>query len=328
MLLSTSAPDGTTRYVDQLVDGVPNTVRFRYFRWRTALFGRYDVLHVHWPELIVRAKSPRKAWLRRRAVDLLALRMRSTRTPLVRTVHNETPHEVGSSGEARSLAVLDRLTTTAIVLNPATNPPAGAHKTYIPHGHYRDRFLPPAGVDATPGRLLFFGLVRPYKGVEQLLDAFVGSERTDLELRVVGRATAERREMLARRIDAAPRVTARFEFVPDEDLVAEVVAAEIVVLPYKDMHNSGAALVALSLDRPVVVPATSATTWLAEEVGPGWVFTYRGDLSSSTLGAAVDHVRAADRPTPPRLGGRDWASVGAAHAKAYGDAIDRVRGRG
>ena len=54
------------------------------------------------------------------------------------------------------------------------------------------------------------------------------------------------------------------------------------MLPYRHMHNSGAALTALSLDRPVLVPETDVNRDLARETGPGWVVTFAGELRPAT----------------------------------------------
>ena len=63
----------------------------------------------------------------------------------------------------------------------------------------------------------------------------------------------------------------------------EVSESELVVLPYHQMHNSGSVLAALSLDRSVLVPDSEFNRSLAEEVGPGWVVTYDGDLTAESI---------------------------------------------
>ncbi len=60
-------------------------------------------------------------------------------------------------------------------------------------------------------------------------------------------------------------------FAPDADLVREISMSEMVVLPYRFMHNSGAVLLALSLDRPVLVPDNEVNRLLEIEVGSDWV---------------------------------------------------------
>lgn len=325
VLLSLSPPDGTTRYVDQLVSSTPET-EFLFFRWRTALFGRYDVLHVHWPELMIRAGRPRKAWLRRRALDLLLLRARAAGTPVVRTVHNERPHEIGSAAETRSLARFDRATTVAIVLNRAGTLRTDIRTVHIPHGHYRDHLRPSPLTSAARGRVLYFGLIRPYKGVEELVTVFSDVRGDDVELRIVGRPQAALRESMERAVSSSDRVSGRLEFVSDTDLADEVAASSLVVLPYRDMHNSGAVLVALSLNRPVLIPDTPTTAELADEVGHEWIRRYTGPLTADILRDAIAWS-SVTRPSPPRLEGRDRAAIGEAHARVYAESRRHRRAR-
>ena len=100
------------------------------------------------------------------------------------------------------------------------------------------------------------------------------------------------------------------------------------MLPYREMHNSGSVLAALSLDRPVLVPANHVNDLLAREVGPGWVLTYDGALAAEDIEAAL--ARLAERPVEgsPDLTGRDWSKAGADHLAAFRDAMSiRRRGR-
>jgi beta-1,4-mannosyltransferase len=189
VLLSLSPPDGTTRYVDHMVEGAPPDVDFRFFSWRAALAGGYDVFHVHWPEFLVRDPQALKALLQRGALRVLLLLLRVRRVPVVRTLHNLRPHESGHSAETRALDALDRRTAAFIRLNPTTPVPASAdgaaEVVTIPHGHYRDRFRTDA--QPVPGRILHFGLIRRYKGVETLLRVFSSLQAPGLQLRIVGR---------------------------------------------------------------------------------------------------------------------------------------------
>ena len=112
-------------------------------------------------------------------------------------------------------------------------------------------------------------------------------------------------------------------YVSDNEFVEVVTSSELVVLPYRFMHNSGTALAALSLERPVLVPDNDVNRALSEEVGPGWVHRFTGELASGALLDAVQAVRAEPPATAPDLGARDWHDVGAAHARAYRLAMDR-----
>jgi beta-1,4-mannosyltransferase len=311
-------PDGTTKYVDHIVDGLPPDVGVRFFAWRVALFGHYDVLHVHWPELLIRdSRRPWRRVVKRRLLHLLLLRLRLRRIPLVWTAHNLRPHETLSRSDHRSLRRFSRRIDLVIRLNPASPVRSGREIVTIPHGHYRRPFAKYAKLEAEPGRILYFGLIRPYKGVDLLVDVFRAVDRPDIRLRIVGEPHPGQTELVQKACEPDPRISCLLRFVPDRDLVEEICRAQLVVLPYRgDMHNSGALLAALSLGRPVLVPASPTNAALADEVGPGWLLQHSGELTPQVLEEAIDATVV--RPSgEPRLDDRDWGRIGLAHRDAY-----------
>jgi len=296
------------------------------FTWKRALLGRYDVFHAHWPEILVSGHSPVKTAARQLFTILLLARLRLTRTPIVRTVHNlELPRDLSRSQTA-ILRAFDRWTTLRVRLNDTTPIAAGQAYETILHGHYRDWFAPFARRSAQPGALAFFGLIRRYKNVEGLLRAFRGAEGP-LRLTVAGKPSSEELADSIRSIAAEdPRVSVAFAFLTDAELVEVATAAELVVLPYSEMHNSGGVLSALSLDRPVLVPATPSNDSLAEEVGPEWVLRYEGQLTAAAIEAAVRSAGQVHDGRPD-LSRRGWEQTGALHRGAYRRAVALARGR-
>ncbi|UZN04125.1 glycosyltransferase [Cellulomonas sp. S1-8] len=328
VLHSLLAPDGTTRYVDQMLGGQGGDVDAEPFTWRTALRGDYDVLHVHWPELLLRHPRAVRRLGRRVAVRLLLARARARRVAVVRTLHNTVPHESVGGAEGRSLAAVDAATTLYVLLTSATPAPGGAPAVQIPLGHYRDVFAHLPRASATRGRLVTIGLLRPYKGVEELLDAFHAQPDPDLRLTVAGKPTPGLADTIRAAAVRDPRVEADLRFVPDATFVQHVTSAELVVLPYRQMTNSGVLLAALSLDRPCLVPASPANAAIAAEVGPGWVLQYDGEFGPSQLADGLHRARTTPRADRPDLRARDWDAIGAAHLEAYRTAVALARGRG
>ena len=316
VLLSIAPPDGTTKYVDQLAEGKVDTTVYKYFSWWTALLGRYQVFHVHWPEYLLRARNPFSKLIKPLLFRLLLYRLKISRIAVVRTLHNLHPHEIGDAREDRLLGRLDAMTSLYIRLNKAT-PIDERNGVTILHGHFIGRFC---GVTSSPseiGRLLYFGLIRPYKGVERLLEVFRSDKDPNLTLRIVGSPRPELRALVTDACEKDRRITSRLEYVPDDVLVSEIYKAELVILPYKEMHNSGAILVALSLGRPVLAPSTPSNELLAQEVGIGWVNMYDGELNSEIIHSALRQIRSDRRSRTPQLSGRDWNIVGEQHYAAY-----------
>nr|WP_284288160.1 hypothetical protein [Angustibacter aerolatus] len=168
VLQSFAPPRPTTNpYLVLLQRNLPEPVRSSPFSWRLALTGRYDVLHVHWPEVLLRGSSRLRTLSRQARFALLLARLRLRRTPVVRTRHNLTAHEPAGRLEGLLVRALDRRTRVSVLLNPVLPAPGPERSVVVLHGHYRDWFAAHPRDEAVPGRLLFFGLVRPYKQVPE-----------------------------------------------------------------------------------------------------------------------------------------------------------------
>lgn len=319
VLHALSKPDGRTRYIDHMRGCAPSDVETLAFSWKTALFGKYDVLHVHWPEFLLRSDGAGKTIAKRLLAVLLMTRIRVQRRIVVRTLHNLDPHEGGPWIERRLDQMLRSLTTGDIRLNSTTPITPGHPTATILHGHYRAVPEYQVNEKAIAGRILYFGLIRQYKGVDDLLDAYRELSAANPTLRIVG---SPQDEQLKERIeDSAARdsgVSVRFGFIPDNELAVEIARASLVVLPYHQMHNSGAALLALSMDRPVLAPRTPANSALQIEVGADWLLLYDGArVDAIDLDTAVESVSSTSRTARPDLTARDWERVGMDHRNFY-----------
>ena len=328
MLQSVPRPRPTTNpYVIQLLaslESVPE-VTVLTFSWRAALLGKYDVFHVHWPENLPNGHSRTKSLARRVLTRLLLSRLRLKRIPIVRTMHNLDRPEGRSSGEYRVLGAIDSRTTLAIRLNDETPVPNGVAFETIPHGHYRDwfaRYVPSA---ALAGRLGYFGLIRRYKNVTHLVTVATALP-SNFSLRVAGNPSTTG---LADEIEAAKgtdsRITLDLHFLTDAELVEVVTEAELVVLPYTEMHNSGSVLASLSLDRPVLVQDNAVNRALAAEVGDGWLYFYDSELRADDIVTTHAAIASRSPAARPDLRLREWNEVGAHHVAAYRRALGLTR---
>lgn len=327
----------TNPYVVMLVRSLEDAgARVRYFSWPTALLSHYDVLHLHWPEALLAGRHPAKNVVRQLLYLIVLLRARLTRVPIVRTVHNLHLPSGISRRERFLLRLTDRWTVRRIRVNSSTEVPAGLAFDTIAHGHYRGWFAEYPEPAAVPGRLAFVGQIRNYKGVPALIEAFGRTAglpgATGLTLHVAGSPTSrDLADQLRAQAAPDPRIRLRLEFLSDAELVGEVGEAELVVLAYVEMHNSGGALAALSLGRPVLVPANEVNRRLAAEVGPGWVFCYEPPLRADHLLAVLAELhspgrRAVGKSSAPDLSARGWDRVGADHLAAFHRARNLARG--
>jgi beta-1,4-mannosyltransferase len=309
--------------LDRALEQTPEIEHLR-FSWRRALFGRIDVLHFHWPETLFNSSTAVNRMAKRALTGALVLRLRLGRVAVVRTVHNlDLPSDV-TPFQRMLLTQIERATDLRIRIGETTVLPAGQPSVLILHGDYRSWFASVARRAAVPGRLGFVGLVRRYKGVETLIAAFraIADRPPDLSLVIAGRPTSVSLADEIRALAANdPRITLQLGFLDDEEFVAAMTEAQLVVLPYRFMHNSGSVLAALSLDRAVLVPRNDANTALAREVGEAWVLRYDGELDAEALRRAAD-AAAITPDTAPDLSRRGWDDVGLLHADAYERAVE------
>jgi beta-1,4-mannosyltransferase len=309
----------TNPYVVQLVAALRPDADVSWFSWRQGLLGRYDVLHVHWPEVMVRRGSGAARFAAQSRFALLLARLAvQRRVAVVRTAHNTAAHEPGPGAERWLLRLLDRRTDAWITLNAFTPGLPPDRVTLIPHGDYREWYAGHAVPAPLPGRFCYAGLIRPYKRVDALLAAFSAMDGDDVTLRIAGHpGTPQLRHLVEAACAADPRISALLAYVDDATMARELGEAELVVLPYSDFGNSGVLLLALSLGRPVLVPGTPVTESLAAEFGASWVITYPGDLTPQVLRAALATARTHHPGDLPDLSARQWPAIAAQHAKLY-----------
>ncbi|HET9164120.1 MAG TPA: glycosyltransferase family 4 protein [Solirubrobacterales bacterium] len=140
----------------------------------------------------------------------------------------------------------------------------------IPHGAFdylkrlpEEKPLPAELANAEGPVVLFFGLLRPYKGIDTLLEAFRRIEGA--ELWIVGNPRMDVESL--RRLAAEARGRVRFltRFVEDAEIPALMRRADVVVLPYRDVEHSGVLYAALAFGKPLVLSAVGGFPEVAEQ---------------------------------------------------------------
>jgi len=130
----------------------------------------------------------------------------------------------------------------------------------IPHGAFdyltrqRDEVALPTELREVEGPvILAFGLVRPYKGIDVLLEGFRRVEGAELWVVGMPRMPMEGLRELARQAPGSVRFVERF--VTDPEIPAFMRRADLVVLPYRNIEQSGVLYTALAFGKPLVLSA-------------------------------------------------------------------------
>jgi GT2 family glycosyltransferase/glycosyltransferase involved in cell wall biosynthesis len=346
-------------YNARLYSAMPTDQAFvRDLSYSRLLMRRTDIVHLHWPDLTFLSGPRRWRQIARLVLFFSFLRIARLRgTKLVWTVHNISSHENRSTPRIRSwysrllLNNVDgilALTTDGITAARAEYPELRRVPAFVtPHGHYRDSYdlsatqfearqalgvLPAESADATV--FLSIGQIRAYKNVPHLVDVFarravrvpagldVGDEPGEI-LAIAGKpADAALRNAIEASASQSNAVVLDLAFLPDTRLATWLRAADVVVLPYSKIQNSGSAILALSADRPVVVPAIGAMTELQRQVGADWVYTFEGNLTAEVLDDVAAWLRDTDREVAPDLSALAWPAIAAQTLAAYRAVLD------
>ncbi|HEY8259046.1 MAG TPA: glycosyltransferase [Gemmatimonadales bacterium] len=302
-------------------------VRVQEFSPGRALRGGYDILHVHWPDKALDADSWAGRAIRAVAARALVGIARLRGAHVVWTAHNAEPHESTHpalerwfwSGFVRQVdAVLHPSAAGQRAVETRYPALARLPHAVVAHGHFRGAYPDTIGRDEARARfaipagarvLAFVGRVREYKNVPHLVRTMraLPPDAGDLVLLIAG---APQTPKLAAEIRAAaaddPRVRLQLQHVPEVEVQSYLRAADLVVLPFTEITNSGSAVLALSFDRPVLVPALGAMGELRQQVGTDWVHTYQGELTPDTLAAALHRAALPSRQMTPRLEDLEW----------------------
>lgn len=326
VLMSVPEPKPTTNpYITLLSRSLRESgaARVEFFSWRRALIGRYDVFHSHWPENLLRARGRFTKLVKLLLFLGFLASLSLRRKPVVQTVHNLKPHENVGAVDRFLLRGLEKRVTMHLLLNRDIDAalPDRSESVTIPHGDYREWYGGQQRRARIPGKVAFVGLIKPYKGLGVLIDQFNRLDDADSLLQISGKPSTPE---LAQDLMAAAegkRVSLDLSFQTDAQLVEVVTSAVLVALPYTEMYNSGAALLALSLDRPILVPDNAVTAALAQEVGEQWVIRYSPPLSATDLARALKEASHLTDADGADLSARTWRAAGKDHVRAYERAI-------
>ncbi|MTE22740.1 glycosyltransferase [Microbacterium sp. ZXX196] len=299
---------------------------------------RRGLVHIQWPTPVTEDAEDEADAERR--VDLFLDALFTAKTlgrPILWTVHNVLPHDTAYRPQAVRLhRVLGKLADAIHVLSPHTVEHA-RHFYSIPpekvvvieHSSYDGVYGDPVpaaearsaiGASADRTTVMFFGWIRPYKGIVDLsrATALAASRGANLEVLIAGRPLGPVQNALKSFDESGARITRHLKRVLDEDLPSWFGAADLLVLPYRRVLNSGTMHLAATYGVPVLLPNEPH---LVEDYGDqAWIrFFDHDDPAESIAGLLADEwflapeARAAARAfadaRPPRAMGEAYADL-------------------
>ena len=210
----------------------------------------------------------------------------------------------------------------------------GADKVrVIPHGAFdyltklpAEKPLPAELEGAKGPVVLCFGLLRPYKGIENLIDAYGRIENAAAELWIVGNPRMDVEPLRRRAHEAGGRVRFAIRFVDEAEIPAIFRRADLVVLPYLDAEHSGVLYTALAFGKPLLLSAVGgfpevAATGAARLVPPGDTGALAAALGE-LLGDEHARTELGAAATRAAAGPYSWEESARLHLALYRDLLE------
>ena len=242
-------------------------------------------------------------------IERIAKRNGKTRT--IALVHNMIPHEpsildklfapfyVRSSDGfvALSESVVQDIDYLDQNNKPKTSYP---HPIYDHYGEQMSKEEACQALNLNPENqyMLFFGLVRAYKGLDLLLDAFgkVKDQLPNLQLIVAGEFYEDEDKYRAQisNNQLTNRVIIKNDFIADADLRKYFGAADLIVQPYKTATQSGVTQVAFHFEKPMLVTNVGGLGEIVHDHKMGYAVEPNADAIAAALTDYYTHSRQAD----------------------------------
>jgi len=289
---------------------------------------KFDIVHVHWPDGYIDQRSWLKAIQRTLLLSFMMSIAKLKGARLVWTAHNLKPHDAFHPKFSQIfLTQFLKLCNGLIFLTDEGKNSFlqyyPSHKNMpcavIPHGHYRNSYPNPInqyqakeelGLVKEKKILLFMGMIKPYKNCDALIKEFSEAKLNDYILVIAGKPeTPKYKEQLELLAKGQDNIHMRLEFIPDDQLHVYMSAADIVILPYKSILNSGALLLALSFNKPVIAPHIGAFIELQNELGLQWIYSYSDELTAVHLDFMLKELDQLSRPASCPLDNYDWRNL-------------------
>ena len=232
-----------------------------------------------------------------------ACRRRGSSTRVISVLDNMIPHEHRPGdkllsryfcGSVDGLVAMSRSVLEDVDIFDTHKP-----RLLCPHPIY-DNFGSPVsreeacrhlGLDTGSRYLLFFGLIREYKGLDWLLEALGDKTlagRDDFRLIVAGEFYGDPRRYYELGKPLGDRVIWRTGFVPDGEVRYYFCAADLIVQPYKTATQSGVTQIAYHFEKPMLVTDTGGLAEIVPDGRAGYVVAPRAGEIAGAISRFLD----------------------------------------
>lgn len=303
---------------------------------------KYQIFHIHWPDVFIANSNSLIAPLKIIFLRFLFTYFKVFKTKVVWTAHNL------KRGRQNNDLLINRYfwpwfiqkLDGVIYLTENSREESFCYfpelkeklNIVVPHGHYRPLLMNRTIREEIQSvrqqkncqTILFFGSIVEYKNPASLVKAFSRLKNPNIRLKILGKVSSiNPDENLTDELEKLPiekRKNIVFEdrFLEEKELIQEVMRADIVVLPFKKVFNSGSAIFSLSFGTPVLVSDVPAFRELEKIVEPGWVYLFKSSLKAGDICKVLDETSTIKSENKyPELRSMDWGIIGKKTVEFY-----------
>lgn len=289
----------------------------------TEYSSKCNILHIHWLHYFYKINDEK-------SIDSFFAKLKLAKAlgyTIIWTVHNLVSHDTANFEKEiiiskRLSSLVDHIIVHGVYAKDEIISEFNADKRkihVIPCGHYRGYYLDKIGknkarkildIPANDFVFLFFGNIKEYKGLSFLVDAFIALNRKypDSTLLIAGRGLdSQIQEYVESNVKSCKKIIAHIEFIPNDNVQLYFNSSDLVVLPYKNILTSSAALLALSFLKPVIAPSIGLIPDVVSE-GTGFLFSGYKEMESIMEKCLQDRriIKFSEKNFKRKLSELDW----------------------
>ena len=229
-----------------------------------------DFIHFDWIHRYYITKYERIIWVNGIFffLDILFARTFFPRTQWIWTIHNIYPHIRGKkkydqivrrffASRCKSVRVFSEKTKEKVSHEFQVKVPVNV----IPEGSYVDYYQKikseecAVKKDSKRFTFLYLGQIRAYKGISELIKAFQElDEQKKIRLIIAGKTLDQELNLSEEEFKTIENIEFFNEFIKEEEISAFYDVADVVVLPFKNVENSGSAILAMGFKKAILAP--------------------------------------------------------------------------
>lgn len=277
----------TNSYISLILS---DDVEYKEHKWtlESILNRKFDVFHIHWPETYLNHTSLIKKIVFSFLVIIYLIYIKIIRKKIIWTVHNIRPHE-DTTPKISGLFyfLLNKFIDSYIFMtNSSKEEFYSTHKikkekkhSIIPHPLYKSKVRMNREKN---NDILFFGLIRPYKKVFTLIDEYKKTIHNG-NLIILGNCTPSDRNKLGKEKNNDNRISLELGFYEEAKLDQLLSISHGVIIPYKNITNSGVLFKAISMNAHILLPKLKYTQEVLENLNYKNYLFFENEVTTEAL---------------------------------------------